>query len=865
MSSGEVIQKKPRVYQDRDGQRIEIASSYRLGRGEAVGIELGAWDRSQALVIDPVLSYATYWGGGSDELAPEIAVDTTGNVYLFGDTASVNLPTTTGALRTTRAGGPFDNYITKFGPDGKVIWSTLLGGGQDETAGGIAVDTTGSVYLAGSTSSSDFPVSPGAAQTRKGIGGQANTDAFVVKLNPTGSAIVYATFLGGNDDDTPTDIAINTAGEAFVVGFTFATNFPTTAGAMKTRSDSALYESFATRIDPTGTKFVYSTYIGGKIAELTTAVAVDSQSNAFIAGTSISPDFVVTPGSFQTTRQGNSDPFVLKLNPQGSAPVYSTLVGGALGIDTLLDIAVDSAGNAYITGNAESSDFPLGPNPIQRTRQGSSDAFLFKLNAAGSAVVYGTFLGGNGGERGDSVAVDSLGSAYVLLTTSSTTGLTPVRGFQNANAGGTDLYVLKISPDGASVEQSSFFGGFENESGRSIAVDNRDRAYVGGSTTSTNLPGTTGSAQPASAGGRDSFWARLDFSAPAVTLSVSPGSLTASGAAGAAIAKQQISFLAATGQRPDWNLEVTTSTGGTWLEVTPLSGSGSATVEVNFRSAALPAGSYAGVITLVNRTANTRTPIAVALTITPATSTGGQLTSAGILSAASFQGGGVSPGLIVTIFGQRIGPDQLVSAQAGADLKFPTTVGETRVLFNNAPSPLIYVSTGQVSAIVPYSVAGRPTAELVIEYRGGKSNPVSIPVVVAKPGLFTANASGSGPGAIQNQDSSVNRASNPAARGSIIVLYATGEGATDPDGVDGQVAASVFPKPKQPVVVRIGGVNAEILYAGAAPSLVAGVMQINVRVPANAPDGAVPIQILVGNAESPAGVTVAILGEQIDK
>ncbi len=198
-------------------------------------------------------------------------------------------------------------------------------------------------------------------------------------------------------------------------------------------------------------------------------------------------------------------------------------------------------------------------------------------------------------------------------------------------------------------------------------------------------------------------------------------------------------------------------------------------------------------------------------------------------------------------------------------MKFPTTVGETRVLFNNAPSPLIYVSTRQVSAIVPYSVAGRPTAELVIEYRGGKSNPVSIPVVVAKPGLFTANASGSGPGAIQNQDSSVNRASNPAARGSIIVLYATGEGATDPDGVDGQVAASVFPKPKQPVVVRIGGVNAEILYAGAAPSLVAGVMQINVRVPANAPDGAVPIQILEGNAESPAGVTVAILGEQIDK
>ena len=415
------------------------------------------------------------------------------------------------------------------------------------------------------------------------------------------------------------------------------------------------------------------------------------------------------------------------------------------------------------------------------------------------------------------------------------------------------------------MEQSSYLGGAGNESGRSIAVDNRERAYVGGSTTSTNLPGTTGSAQPASAGGRDSFWARLDFSAPAVSLSASPGSLTASGVAGATIAKQLLSLVAATGQRPDWNLEVTTSTGGSWLEVTPLSGSGSATIDVNFRTTALAAGSYSGIITLVNRTANTRTPIAVALTITPAGSTGGQVTSAGILSAASFKGGDIAPGLIVTIFGQRIGPDQLVSTQAGTDLKFPTTAAETRVLFNNVPSPLIYVSAGQVSAIVPYSVAGRGTAELVIEYRGVRSNPVSIPVVAAKPGLFTANASGTGPGAIQNQDSSVNTASNPAARGSIIVLYATGEGATDPDGVDGQVAASVFPKPRQQVAVRIGGVNAEILYAGAAPSLVAGVMQINARVPVNSPNGAVPIQILVGNIESPAGVTVAVSGDQIDK
>ncbi len=864
MSAGEIVQKRPRVYQDHAGIRTEVASSYRLHRDGSVRVDLAKWDRSHPLVIDPVLSYATYWGGNADDLGPELAVDSAGNVYLFGDTASINFPTTTGALRTSRIGGPYDNYVTKFGPDGKVIWSTLLGGSGDETAGGIAVDATGSVYLTGSTGSSDFPITSGAAQPVKGIGGDLNEDGFVLKLNATGSAIVYSTFLGGNDDESPTDIAVNSAGEAFVTGLTFSTNFPTTPGTLKVRVNALAYEAFVTRIDAAGARFIYSTFVSGGIGELPTAVAIDTQNNAFIAGTSFSPDFPVTPGVFQANRLGISDPFVLKLNPQGNTLVYSTLVGGGTGTDTLLDMAVDSAGNAYITGSAESTDFPLGPNPIQRTRLGPSDAFLFKLNPQGTAVVYGTYLGGNGGERGESVAVDTLGNAFVLMTTGSITGLTPVQPFQSGNAGGNDLYVAKISADGSSVLGSSFLGGGGTDLGWSIAVDNRDRAYISALTQSTNMPGTIGSAQPASGGGRDAFWARVDFSAPAVSLTVSPTSLTATGTAGAAIPNQQISLAAATGQRPDWNLEVTTST-GSWLDVTPLSGSGSATIQVSFRTTTLAAGSYTGTITLVNRSANTRTAIPVTLTITPGSTGGGQLTSAGILSAASFQGGGVAPGLIVTIFGQRIGPDQLVSAQVGNDLKFPTLVAETRVLFNNVAAPLIYVSAGQVSAIVPYSVAAATTVEVAIEYKGVKSNPVTIPVVAAKPGLFTANASGSGPGAIQNQDFSVNTASNPAPRGSIVVLYVTGEGATDPEGVDGLLATLVFPKPMLPVAVRIGGVDAEILYSGAAPSLVAGVMQINVRIPDNVPDGPLPIQVLVGNAQSPAGVTVAVLGDLITK
>lgn len=866
-TASEVIQRRPRVYQDRDGNRVEIASSYALHRDGTVGIRLGDFDAERELVIDPVLSYATYWGGASDDLAPELALDQAGNVYLFGDTNSSNLPVTTGAYKTTRPGGPFDNYVTKFGTDGKVIWSTFVGGANDETAAGIAVDATGSVYLLGSTNSNDFPVSTTAPQATRASGGQMGTDVFIAKLNATGTALVYATYLGGNNDDTPVDIAVNSSGEAFVSGFTLATNFPTTNGALKTRDDAVLIEGFVTKMDATGARFAYSTYIGGTVGELVSGIAVDQQGNAYITGSSFSPDFAVTAGAAQSTRRGVSDAFILKLNPFGSAVVYNTLLGGSTGSDTPLDIAIDTAGNAYITGVAESSDFPVTLGALQGTRQGTSDTFIAKINPTGSTVVYATYLGGNGTERGESIVVDAAGSAYLLITSTSTAGLTPVQGFQNAGAGGADLFVAKLSVDGNTVVQSSFLGGNGTESGRSIAVDARDRAYVSASTTSTNIAGTAGSAQPAAAGGRDGFWARLDFSAPAVTLSVSPATITATGQTGGAIARQQLSLVAQAGQRPDWNIEVATQpAGGQWIAVSPTSGSGSATVDVNFTPGTLAAGTYNATITVVNRSANnTRTNIPVTMTLTAAGGGGGQLTSAGVLSAASFQGGGVSPGLIVTIFGQRIGPDRLVSAEVTADLKFPTTVSETRVLFDGVAAPLIYVSAGQVSAIVPYAVASRTATDLVIEYRGVRSNAVSVPVVAAKPGLFTANASGTGPGAIRNQDLSVNTSSNPAARGSIVVLYATGEGATDPAGVDGQVAANVYPKPRLPVAVRIGGVNAEVLYAGAAPSLVAGVMQVNAKVPDNVPDGNVPIQIVVGNAESPAGVTVAVLGDLTTK
>jgi uncharacterized protein (TIGR03437 family) len=233
-------------------------------------------------------------------------------------------------------------------------------------------------------------------------------------------------------------------------------------------------------------------------------------------------------------------------------------------------------------------------------------------------------------------------------------------------------------------------------------------------------------------------------------------------------------------------------------------------------------------------------------------------TAAGVVNAASFLGGPVAPGEIVTIFGTGIGPATLAGVRLTRAGTFDNFVADTQVLFDEVASPLVYVSAGQTSAIVPYGVAGKSSTQMVIEYQGRRSGAVTLPVAAVAPALFSLNASGKGGGAILNEDSSVNTEANAAAKGSIVVLFGTGEGQTDPPGTDGKLAAGVFPKPVAPVSVRIGGQAVEILYAGAAPGLVAGVIQVNARVPAGVASGNIPVVMTVGSASSQADLTVAV-------
>jgi uncharacterized protein (TIGR03437 family) len=270
----------------------------------------------------------------------------------------------------------------------------------------------------------------------------------------------------------------------------------------------------------------------------------------------------------------------------------------------------------------------------------------------------------------------------------------------------------------------------------------------------------------------------------------------------------------------------------------------------------VPLGGANGAV-LDCKTENCIVDLAVAVSTQPAVAP--QFLITGVAQAASYVPGAIAPGEIMTIFGSGMGPVTPALLQLNASGLVGSSVAGTRVLFDGVPAPVIYTSNQQLSVVVPYAVAAKPSVSVVVEYAGIASAPVPVPVIPSAPGIFTANGSGTGPGAILNQDGiTLNSAANPAGKGTVVAIFATGEGQTNPAGVDGQLAAAGLPKPLLPVSVEIGGVAADVLYAGAAPTLVAGLLQVNVRIPANAPSGSAPVLLHVGNGTSQAGVTLAI-------
>jgi hypothetical protein len=486
--NGEIAFHKPVVYQEKDGQRQPVGGKFTLLAGNTVGFTLGDYDRSRELVIDPVLAYSTYLSNNQYADLYNLAIDAEGNAYMLGGALfpiySPTFPPSYGAYQT----GGEAIAVVKLNPAGTaVIYTAAFSGSKYSSdiyeldqADAIAVDADGDAYVAGIARSLDFPVTSGAFQQ---VNKSTTTEeypygnAFVTKLNPSGSGLIYSTLLGGTVGDHAYSLALDSSGDAYVAGVSYSSDFPITSGAFQTTNGHGLNGTgFVSKLNPAGSSLVYSTFVGtteakyssevdhiavnsggqaylsgytgpgfpitanallrtnpdsGYLAKLGSAgnglifasygalgpqIALDPGGNIYIDG--CIPGVKPTPGAFQTTQKKGA--CVTKLNLDTASVIYSTYLGGSTQ-DTFLAIAVDAAGDAFVAGESFDDDFPVTPDAYQSTNRaydtGGATAFLTEVNPTGTALIYSTYFGGSGGSAGESVAIDSTGNAYLCGTT----------------------------------------------------------------------------------------------------------------------------------------------------------------------------------------------------------------------------------------------------------------------------------------------------------------------------------------------------------------------------------------------------------------------------------------------------------------
>ncbi len=490
---GELRLQKPVVYQTVGGERKNVDGRFVLhklplpqgeGRGEGkhisqqIGFQVAAYDAGLPLVIDPVLVYSSYLGGSGWDLATDIAVDSAGNAYVTGYTNSADY--TTVNAKYSQLQGNDDAFVTKLSADGQqIIYSTYLGGSNDDEGNDIAIDIIGNAYLTGSTSSVDFPTVNAKYPQLRG-----STDAFVTKLSADGQTIVYSTYLGGSNYDGSASIAVDNIGNTCVTGGTYSADFPIVNAVYPQYGGN--WDAFVAKLSADGQKVIYSTYLGGSELESSSSIAIDSIGNAYVTGRTWSTNFPTNNAKYPHFNVGyQDDAFITKISEDGQRVIYSTYLGGS-GQDEGTSIAVDNIGNIYVIGRTESADFPTVNARYPQFRS-NSDAFVIKLTTSGQTVVYSTYLGGSEFEGGGDIAVDSTGNAYV-------TGGTTSADFPIVNAkypqlrGYTDAFVSKLSANGQIVIYSTYLGGSGQDGGIAISVDNAGNAYVIGNTDSSDFP-----------------------------------------------------------------------------------------------------------------------------------------------------------------------------------------------------------------------------------------------------------------------------------------------------------------------------------------------------------------------------------------
>jgi uncharacterized protein (TIGR03437 family) len=1040
--AGPVIRwKKPEVYQLRNGAREPVAGRFVVRRNR-VTFALGAYDHRRTLVIDPTLAAASYLGGSADDAGRGIAVDANGNAYVTGYTFSRDIPSTGGTQQPAWKGGTAgrffggDAFVAKYTSAGALVWVTYLGGSNDDVGDAVAVDSSGNVYVTGYTNSTDFPTTSAAFQkTFQGRGTRPATyfapggDAFVTKLNPSGSALIYSTYLGGKDDDKGIAIAVDSAGNAAVGGVTLSTNFPTQnpyqsafkgfggipdlcfgCGPVQNFGDG-----FVAVLNPAGSALVFSTYLGGSNDDTVTSIAVDGSGNVYAGGTTLSTDFPVS-GAYQSKFGGSAnlniqpvlvmgDGWVAKFSPAGKL-VYSTFLGGSRD-DAVMGLAVDSAGSVYVTGFTSSPDFPTTKGAAQTTYHGPNaltgqkgfiwgDAFVTKLTPAGNSLVYSTYLGGADDDAGGGIAVDAAGNAYVAGFANSRDFPVSADALQKSFAGKStdpdttgDAFLAKISSDGGTIVFSTYYGGSLDDAATGIALDTQGSAYVIGTTMSSNLPvagpGPSkfhGSAADSTTMG-DAFVLQISglFSAaPVSTITavvnaasldnrLSPGcaatvmgnNLGSSPLAGAMVGGTAAQVVSASpsswsvviparvlsgattiqvGSTPPFNITLSdyapalysADGSGTGLAaVTHASGGGAVTASspamagenVIFNATGLAgataaqiaatvggtgatvaaiasgnAGGYQVTVQLPATLASGSLPVTLAIgnntsnTVTLpviAASSGPVIT--GIVNAATLQANAAAPSDFVNIQVTNLG------ASDSADNIFPAmTFQGVSVLINGAAVPLSRVSgsQGQISLVLPSELPASGTVNVQVQNPAGTSAGFSLAMAPEDVGMYRV-ADPSNPNRINGDVHFTNDAwrvmaasmaaalglpscggadpaaacAQPAKSGDQIVIYLTGLGKATPNGdpngqplptgtlapTDGSVVYQTVDAP----AVTIGGVTAQVSLSAIVPGN-AGLYQIQTSVPDGVQAGDdVPVVVAMPGGSSDT-VTIAVSG-----
>jgi hypothetical protein len=388
-----------------------------------------------------------------------------------------------------------------------LVWSSFLGGGENDKANAMAVDHEGNIFLVGSTRSLEFPATAEAFDTSYGD----KTDAFVARIDAGGGGLAYATYLGGNGGDRGYAIDVDSSGSACVTGFTYSGNFPVTAGAFDTEHNSpgGVYQDiFIARLQPNGSALLYSTFLGGSLGEGGYALILCADGSLIVAGDTQSEDFPVTPEAYDTTHHGIKDVFVARLAAGGGALEYATFAGGSL-VENFETIVRDDAGSIYIVGETKSDDLPTTEGAFDRTYNQDADAFVLKLNASGDSLEYGSYIGSSLWDRGTGVAVDESGCLYLTGYTTSTGFPHTFEAYDPTHNGRRDAFVVKIDIVQNQLIYGTFLGGDDDDRGLDIEVDDLGYAIVTGRTASEEFPTTPGAYDESHNGDTDAFVVRL--------------------------------------------------------------------------------------------------------------------------------------------------------------------------------------------------------------------------------------------------------------------------------------------------------------------------------------------------------------------